>query len=121
MSSRSQKGAHKLLGKRAEQYEPQNPYYEENVNERGKKVRTKRPLPEGLTPKEQKILTKVRRRAYRLDKGFTICGFQFGWTFILGLIPFVRLASASETWTVDSPLIRQSSLEMLFLSSLGTS
>lgn len=57
-----------MLGKKAEQYEPQNPYYNETVDERGKKTRTKRPLPEGLTPKEQQILTKVRRRAYRLDK-----------------------------------------------------
>ena len=47
---------------------PQNPYYDETVDERGKKKRTRRPMPEGLTPKEQKILTKVRRRAYRLDK-----------------------------------------------------
>ena len=30
----------------------------------------------------------VRRRAHYLDKGFSICGFRFGWTAILGLIPF---------------------------------
>lgn len=78
-----------MLGKKAEQYEPQNPYYNETVDERGKKTRTKRPLPEGLTPKEQQILTKVRRRAYRLDKGFTICGFRFGWTFFIALIPIL--------------------------------
>ncbi len=32
----------------------------------------------------------VRRRAHYLDKGFSICGFRFGWTAILGLIPCVR-------------------------------
>jgi hypothetical protein len=29
----------------------------------------------------------VRRRAHYLDKGFSLCGFRFGWTAILGLIP----------------------------------
>ncbi len=30
----------------------------------------------------------MAKRAHYLDKGFTICGFRFGWTFFLGLIPF---------------------------------
>ena len=34
-------------------------------------------------------MTKIRKRAHYLDKGFYICGFRFGWTFILALIPFI--------------------------------
>lgn len=29
----------------------------------------------------------MQRRAHYLDKGFSICGFRFGWTFIIGIIP----------------------------------
>ncbi|WFD42247.1 hypothetical protein MPSI1_000888 [Malassezia psittaci] len=48
-----------------------------------------RALPPGLTSHEAKVLRKVRSRAHYLDKGFRICGLRFGWTFIIGLIPFV--------------------------------
>lgn len=34
-------------------------------------------------------MRKVKSRAHYLDKGFKICGLQFGWTFIIGIIPFV--------------------------------
>lgn len=48
-----------------------------------------RPLPPGLSRKEAKILTKVKKRAHHLDQGFKLCGIQCGWTFFLGLIPFL--------------------------------
>ncbi|WFC98169.1 hypothetical protein MYAM1_000893 [Malassezia yamatoensis] len=48
-----------------------------------------RELPPGLTSHEAKVLRKVRSRAHYLDKGFRVCGLRFGWTFIIGLIPFV--------------------------------
>lgn len=44
-------GVGKVVGKRAQQYEAPDPYYE--VNETGK--RHKRPLPEGLTKEEAKV------------------------------------------------------------------
>jgi len=50
-----------------------------------------------LTPTSPHLLLlpslqrSVRRRAHYLDKGFSICGFRFGWTAILGLIPCVHL------------------------------
>lgn len=44
-------------------------------------------MPDGLTPDEERILKKVIRRAHYLDKGFTICGVRFGWTFIIGIVP----------------------------------
>lgn len=45
-------------------------------------------MPANLTPKEQKILAKIRKRAHRLDKGMSLCGFRVGYTFFLGFIPF---------------------------------
>jgi len=77
----------KVAGKQAEAYEPPNPYYQYETTPDGKKKRSKRPLPEGLTKEEGKLLMKVRRRAHYLDKGFSICGFRFGWTFFIALIP----------------------------------
>lgn len=46
-----------------------------------------------LTPfaphSQAKLLRKIQRRAHYLDKGFYICGFRFGWTFLIGIIPGV--------------------------------
>eukprot|EP00249_Psilotum_nudum_P031091 c44602_g1_i1 orf=70-795(+) len=50
----------------------------------------KRALPPGLTEQEERVLTKVKRRAYRLDLSlFSLCGLRFGWSSVIGLIPFV--------------------------------
>jgi Domain of unknown function (DUF4112) len=46
-----------------------------------------RALPPGLSARDAKILKSVQRRAHYLDKGFSICGVRFGWTFLIGLIP----------------------------------
>lgn len=63
-------------------------------NKRGEVVKHKeveRGLPEELSQNDQKILKKVRRKAYRWDQGFRICcsRFRFGWSAIIGLIPVV--------------------------------
>jgi len=63
--------------------------YEEYVNENGKKKRRKRALPPGLSSRDAMILKSVQRRAHYLDKGFSVCGMRFGWTFIIGIIPIV--------------------------------
>lgn len=42
-----------------------------------------------MSPKDAKVLQKIRKRAHYLDKGMNLCGFRVGWTFLLGLIPFV--------------------------------
>jgi len=48
----------------------------------------KRALPPGLTPEEEKILTKAKRRAYRVDLSLgNFCGTRFGWGAVIGLIP----------------------------------
>lgn len=50
----------------------------------------KKALPPGLTPQEEKILNKVKKRAYRLDLClFSLCGLKFGWSSVIGIIPAV--------------------------------
>ncbi|EJD38999.1 hypothetical protein AURDEDRAFT_153993 [Auricularia subglabra TFB-10046 SS5] len=70
-------------------YEPQDPLYETYTNDRGQQKRRKREVPPGLSKRDEKILKSVKRRAHYLDKGFSLCGFRFGWTFIIGFIPVV--------------------------------
>jgi len=48
----------------------------------------RRALPPGLTPEEEKILTKAKRRAYRVDLSLgSFFGTRFGWGAVIGLIP----------------------------------
>ncbi len=48
----------------------------------------KRALPLGLTPEEEKILTKAKRRAYRIDLSLgSFLGTRFGWGAVIGLVP----------------------------------
>lgn len=50
----------------------------------------KKALPPGLTAQEEKILNKVKKRAYRLDLClFSLCGLRFGWSSIIGLVPAI--------------------------------
>ncbi|PLN75748.1 PH domain protein [Aspergillus taichungensis] len=73
----------------------EDPYFEEVPASRlsrafGKK-KQKRPkaIPPGLSENDQKVLTKVKRRAYRLDYClFNLCGIRFGWGSVIALIPF---------------------------------
>jgi hypothetical protein len=71
----------------------QDPYFETVPATRlggmykGTKKR-KRALPPGLTPEEEKILTKAKRRAYRVDLCLgSFLGTRFGWGAVFGLIP----------------------------------
>ncbi|GAA5884239.1 hypothetical protein JCM6882_002191 [Rhodosporidiobolus microsporus] len=75
------------LGSHLNQYEPADPHYETYQDKRGRERRRKRAIPPGLSKRDERILRSVRRRAHYLDKGFSLCGFRFGWTFLLGLIP----------------------------------
>jgi hypothetical protein len=72
-----------------DRYAPADPMYEEYTDKKGRKKRRKRALPPGLSARDAKILKSVQRRAHYLDKGFSVCGAKFGWTFIIGLIPVV--------------------------------
>lgn len=54
----------------------------------GKTKRRRKALPVGISEHDGKVLTKVKRRAYRLDMGlFNCCGIKFGWGSVIGLVP----------------------------------
>lgn len=71
----------------------QDPYFEQVPATRldgrpsKKTKRRRKALPPGISEGDGKVLTKAKRRAYRLDMGFNFCGIKFGWGSILGLIP----------------------------------
>ncbi|KAI0180482.1 hypothetical protein GGR52DRAFT_246595 [Hypoxylon sp. FL1284] len=55
----------------------------------GKVKKVRKALPPGLSDHDAQILTKVKRRAYRLDMSFgSFMGLKFGWGSIIGLFPF---------------------------------
>lgn len=87
MNSFLQTQTTKLFRKHLEQYVPQDPMYETYTDSRGRQKRRRRQIPPGLSKRDAKILKSVQRRAHYLDKGFSLCGFKFGWTAIIGLIP----------------------------------
>ncbi|KAK0204453.1 hypothetical protein DFS33DRAFT_1239226, partial [Desarmillaria ectypa] len=82
-----EKTGKKLFAKHLDQYAPVDPLYEHYTDDRGKQRRKKRELPPGLSKRDMKILRSIKHRAHYLDKGFSICGFRFGWTFVIGIIP----------------------------------
>ncbi|KAJ5238318.1 hypothetical protein N7468_002937 [Penicillium chermesinum] len=74
----------------------EDPYFEEVPASRlnrafgKKKTKRRKAIPPGLSEQDANILTKVKRRAYRLDYClFNLCGIRFGWGSVIGLIPFV--------------------------------
>lgn len=83
----AKKASRKFLGAKAAEIEPQDPHYETYQDAKGKQRKRKRAMPQGLSKRDERVLRSVRRRAHYLDKGFSICGFRFGWTAVLGLIP----------------------------------
>ncbi|KAF8071609.1 hypothetical protein FPV67DRAFT_883930 [Lyophyllum atratum] len=89
MSALLGKAGKKLFERHLEQYAPKDPLYEFYTDDKGKKRRRKRVLPPGLSARDAKILKSIQKRAHYLDKGFSILGFRFGWTFLIGLIPVV--------------------------------
>ncbi|KAJ4479313.1 hypothetical protein J3R30DRAFT_3477487 [Lentinula aciculospora] len=77
----------KLFERHLQQYAPADPMYESYTDAKGKERRRRRAIPPGLSSRDAKILKSVQRRAHYLDKGFSLCGLRFGWTFIIGIIP----------------------------------
>ncbi|KAL4920435.1 hypothetical protein BDW62DRAFT_5561 [Aspergillus aurantiobrunneus] len=74
----------------------EDPYFEEVPASRlsrafGKKTQKRRKaIPPGLSENDSKVLTRVKRRAYRLDLClFNLCGIKFGWGSVIGIIPFI--------------------------------
>lgn len=92
----------KFVGKKLLQENAQNrfgtddPYFEQVPATRldgrpGKKMKkVKKRLPPGISDHDAKVLNKVKRRAYRLDLSlFNFCGVRFGWSAVIGLVPFL--------------------------------
>ena len=50
--------------------------------------KVKKALPPGISEHDAQVLTKMKRRAYRLDSGlFSFCGTRLGWESVIGLVP----------------------------------
>ncbi|KAI9167344.1 putative membrane protein [Paramyrothecium foliicola] len=85
----------RILGEKLEnKFGTEDPYFEHVPATRldgtptGKLKKRKKALPPGISEKDGKILTKVKRRAYRLDMAlFSFMGIRFGWGSVLGIIP----------------------------------
>ncbi|SCW01224.1 LAFE_0D07822g1_1 [Lachancea fermentati] len=54
-------------------------------------VRKKRDksIPTFIPEADRRVLKKVRKRAYRLDLAFHLCGVRFGWLGIIGILPVI--------------------------------
>ncbi|ENH73079.1 hypothetical protein FOC1_g10008574 [Fusarium oxysporum f. sp. cubense race 1] len=87
----------KILGETVQnKFGTEDPYFEDVPATRldgtptGKVKKRKKALPPGISENDGKVLTKVKRRAYRLDLAlFSCCGIRFGWGSVLGLIPAI--------------------------------
>ncbi|KAL6862067.1 hypothetical protein J3F83DRAFT_746627 [Trichoderma novae-zelandiae] len=72
----------------------EDPYFEQVPATRldgrptGKVKKRKKALPPGISEHDGQVLTKVKRRAYRLDMSlFNFLGIRFGWSSVIGLVP----------------------------------
>ncbi|KAJ5713257.1 uncharacterized protein N7483_010438 [Penicillium malachiteum] len=87
----------RVLGETAKnRFGMEDPYFEEVPASRlgrtfgKKKQKRRKAIPPGLSEHDAKVLTKVKRRAYRLDYSlFNLCGIRFGWGSVIGLVPFI--------------------------------
>lgn len=88
----------KILGERLENnFGKEDPYFETvpatRLNGKPSTSKTKkRPkaLPPGISEHDGRVLTKVKRRAYRLDMSLFSCfGIRFGWSSVIGIIPAI--------------------------------
>jgi len=89
--------AKKILGETAKNhFGKEDPYFETvpatRLNGKRKKKGKKLPkaIPPGISENDAKVLTKVKRRAYRLDMClFSFLGIRFGWGSVIGLVPAI--------------------------------
>lgn len=87
----------KILGESiSNKFGTEDPYFEHvpatrlNGTPSGKLKKRKKALPPGISDHDAKVLTKVKRRAYRLDLSlFNCCGIRFGWSSVIGLVPAI--------------------------------
>ncbi|PFH61805.1 hypothetical protein XA68_16233 [Ophiocordyceps unilateralis] len=86
----------KILGESLQnKFGTEDPYFETLPATRlgkptGKYKKRKKALPPGISDHDGKILTKVKRRAYRLDLALcSFLGVRFGWGSVIGLVPAI--------------------------------
>lgn len=85
----------KILGESVKNnFGTEDPYFEQVPATRldgrpsSKTKKRRKALPAGISEHDGKVLTKVKRRAYRLDMSlFNCCGIRFGWSSVIGIIP----------------------------------
>lgn len=87
----------KVLGERMkDKTSKDDPYFESvpatrldgKPSKSGKVKKQRKALPPGLSENDAQVLTKVKRRAYRLDSClFSFAGIKFGWGSVIGFIP----------------------------------
>jgi len=83
----------KLLKETAEnRFGQEDPYFEEvpatNLLGRPTTKKRRKAAPDGISDHDARILTKVKRRAYRLVLCLcNCCGIRFGWSSVIGLVP----------------------------------
>ncbi|KAI1151408.1 hypothetical protein F4825DRAFT_358422 [Nemania diffusa] len=87
----------KILKERLEnKFGAEDPYFEQVPATRldgtpnGKFKKVRKAVPPGLSAHDAEVLTKVKRRAYRLDMAFgSFLGIKFGWGSLIAIFPFV--------------------------------
>jgi hypothetical protein len=88
----------KILGESLEnKFGQEDPYFETvpatRIDGRTSHKNTKKrrkALPQGISEHDGKVLTKVKRRAHRLDVSlFNFCGIRFGWSSVIGIVPVI--------------------------------
>ncbi|KAI0506755.1 hypothetical protein F5B22DRAFT_650403 [Xylaria bambusicola] len=85
----------KILKERLEnKFGVDDPYFEQvpatrlNGTPTGKFKKVRKAAPPGISAHDAEVLTKVKRRAYRLDMAFgSFLGIKFGWGSFIGLFP----------------------------------
>ncbi|PGH19417.1 hypothetical protein AJ80_03917 [Polytolypa hystricis UAMH7299] len=118
----------KVLKETAEnRFGHEDPYFETvpatNLLGRPTMKKRRKAAPDGISKNDAKVLTKVKRRAYRLDLClFSLCGIKFGWGSVIGLVPaigdvldlFLALMVVMSCNKIDGKLPTGIRLRMLF-------
>ncbi|KAF4636786.1 hypothetical protein G7Y89_g1286 [Cudoniella acicularis] len=121
----------KILGETmANNFGKEDPYFEtvpatrlDGTPSTKKTKKRRKALPPGISEQDGKVLTKVKRRAYRLDNSlFNCCGIRFGWSSVIGIIPvigdaldcFMALMVLRTCQQVEGGLPREVQAKMMF-------
>ncbi|PGG96742.1 hypothetical protein AJ79_09470 [Helicocarpus griseus UAMH5409] len=118
----------KILKEGAEnKFGQEDPYFEkvEATDLFGRTItkKKKKAAPEGISAHDAKVLTKVKRRAHRLDVALcNFCGIRFGWSSVIALIPafgdvvdvLLALMVVSTCSKIDGGLPSAIQMRMLF-------